>query len=361
MSLNANSLSTNLAVTGLVLVMVFLLPWADRKTCRKLGLSLTGGVSSHPKAEALLRLRRALLYAAFGAYLLIFGWLVFFSRSASEDYQVHAALFEDLSRSIRIDLGFLGIIRSVFTDGFREALSHIRIISPANIYQFYMNVMLFVPMGYLLPYISEWVRAKVRVRPAVICFFISLAVENIQLITRRGLYDIDDLAANTLGGVIGQLLYISLAYVVTHPDWRKELASYRRWKKNARKRTLYPFARRMRLARTALLATDEGQIWDFYVMKLGFRLKKQLVPLDSDGTDMLLELGRYQIECRCSNQSQALPPQSLTLFCRNLRPIMKRLTKNGVEPGPIGQDVYTGLRCVEITGPDGVRIRLIEK
>ena len=119
MALNANSLSTNLLVTALVLVMVFLLPWADRKICKKLGLSLTGGVSKNPNADTLLRLRTVLLYAAFGAYLLVFCWLVFFSRAASDDYQVHVSLFEDLGHSIRIDLGFLGIIRSIFTEGFQ--------------------------------------------------------------------------------------------------------------------------------------------------------------------------------------------------------------------------------------------------
>ena len=67
MVLDANSLSTNLLITGLVLVMVFLLPWADRKICGKMGLSLTGGDSSNPGADNLLRLRRALLCAAFGA------------------------------------------------------------------------------------------------------------------------------------------------------------------------------------------------------------------------------------------------------------------------------------------------------
>ena len=45
MRLNANSLSINLLVTGLVLVMVFLLPWMDRRLCGKLGLNLEGGIA----------------------------------------------------------------------------------------------------------------------------------------------------------------------------------------------------------------------------------------------------------------------------------------------------------------------------
>ena len=59
MNLNANSLKTNLLVTCLVLLMVFVMPWADRRICRKLGLNLQGGVSTHPRADALLRLRQS--------------------------------------------------------------------------------------------------------------------------------------------------------------------------------------------------------------------------------------------------------------------------------------------------------------
>ena len=122
-------------------------------------------------------------------------------------------------------------------------------------------------------------------------------------------------------------MFISVAYVVTHPNWRKDLKSYRRWKRNAKKRTLYPFARRIGLSRTTLLATREEDVWDFYVNKLGFRLKKQIVPLDASGTDFLLEMGRSQVEIRCSNQEEALPPQSLTISAKRIVTI-----KNGWRP-----------------------------
>ena len=359
--MNANSLSTNLIVTGLVLVMVFVLPWLDRRICKRLGLNLQGGISSHPRADTLLRIRQGLLYAMFALYLAAMAYLVLFSRSAARDYQVHVALFADLQNAVQIDFGFLGFLRTLFTEGFASAWSHVNAIYWEDIAQVCMNIMLFVPMGYLLPYLSGWFRAKVRVRPAVACFAISLLIENLQLITRRGFYDMDDLVSNTLGGIIGQYLFLSVAYVVTHPDWRKELKAYRRWKRNARTRTLYPFARRMGLARTALLATDEGTIWDFYVMKLGFRLVRQLVPLDSDSMDMLLEMGRFQVEVHCSNRTEALPQQTLTISARRLKPIIRRLRLNGVSVSGIGQDVYTGLRCVHLQGPDGVRITVIEK
>ncbi len=356
----ANSLTTNIIVTILMLLMVFLLPWLDRRICRRLGLNLQGGVSANPQAERLLRMRRILLYAVFGLYLLAVAYIVFFSRSATKDYQVHIALFSDLKNAVRIDFGFLGFIKTVFTDGFRVAASHVRIEKAEDIAQVYMNVMLFVPMGYLLPYLFGWFRAKVRCRPALACFIIALLIENLQLIFRRGFYDMDDLVANTAGGILGQFLYISVAYVVTHPDWRKERKSYRRWKRNARTRTLYPFARRMGLTRTTLRASDEEAVWDFYVMKLGFRLIRQIVPLDSPGTDMLLQIGNMQAEIRCANTEEAIPPQTLTLSVRRLPPVIRRLRENGIPVSEITQDRYSGRRCVSLSGPDGVTILIIE-
>ena len=60
LTVNANGLMTNVLVTGMVLVMVFVLPWIDRLVCARLGLNLQGGVSGHPRAESLLRLRQGL-------------------------------------------------------------------------------------------------------------------------------------------------------------------------------------------------------------------------------------------------------------------------------------------------------------
>ena len=46
----------------------------------------------------------------------VMAWLVFFSRSASNDYQVHIALYEDLKHSVRIDFGILGVLKSVSSE-----------------------------------------------------------------------------------------------------------------------------------------------------------------------------------------------------------------------------------------------------
>ncbi len=360
MLLNANRISTNILVTAGVAVLVFLLPWLDRRICARLGVNLQHGVSSNPRADGLLRLRQGLLYGVFAVYFAAYAYLVLFSRSASEEYLVHIAPFADLQAAINTDYGLFDFLVALFTEGIQGAFSHIRVVKFEDITQVYMNVMLYVPMGYLLPYVFDFFRARSRVRPVLACFVISFATENLQLIFRRGFYDMDDLLANTLGGLIGQLLFISVAYVVTHPDWRRELFSSRRWRRNAREGAFYPFARRISLSRTTLFGTDEGEVFSFYVTKLGFRPRRQLPAGNSFGTDFLFELGGNQVEVRCSNRPGRLPKQYLTVSARDLSRIRKRLEKNGIAAGPFEQDPYTGQRLLSFTGPDGVVISVLE-
>ena len=361
MTIPINNPITLLAITALVAVFIVLLPYIDRRVCRKLGLNLQHGLSENANADSLLRLRQLVLYLVFALYVAAFLMVVFFSRTTTEDYQVHVAPFQDLYNAVETDRGLVDVVETIFKEGFVEGLSHVEVIRPQDIAQVYLNVMLFVPMGYLLPYVFGWFRARARIRPVVACFFLSLATENFQLIFRRGLYDLDDLLSNTLGGFIGQLLFISIAYVVTHPDWKGELRSYHRWQRHARHMTLYPFARRIGLSRTTLLATYEEAVWDFYVDKLGFRVKKQVLSLDDVDSRFLLVMGSSQVEVICFNKKKMIPIQYLTISARNLVKIKKRLEKNGIEVGEFRRDPYTDLRCLSFTGPDRVCITVIEQ
>lgn len=350
-----------MAITAFVAVFIVLLPFIDRRVCRRLGLNLQHGLSENANADALLRLRQLVLHVVFLVYLAAFLVIVFFSRTTGETFQVHVAPFQDLYNAVETDRGLVDVFVTILREGVVEGLSRVEIIKPQDIVQVYLNVMLFVPMGYLLPYVFNWFRARATIRPVVACFLISLATENMQLIFRRGLYDLDDLLANTLGGFIGQLLFLLIAYVVTHPDWRGEFRAYRRWQRHARHMTLYPFARRIGLSRTTLLATDEGAVWDFYVDKLGFRVKKQVMSLSDIDTRFLLVMGSSQVEVICFNKRKMIPVQYLTISARNLVRIKKRLEKNGIEVGDFHRDPYTDLRCLSFTGPDRVCITVIEQ
>ena len=233
MSSYINSPVTNLLVTAVVALLVLVLPWADRKICTRHGLNLHGGVSANPRADLLLSLRQGLLVTGLALYLLVFFWLTFLSRSVMDGYAVHVAPLEDLKNAFETEHGFSDVISRLFTEGF-SVFANIRLVRPEDISQFYLNMVFFVPFGYLLPYTFRWFRERVRTRPVGVCFLISFFTENMQLMSQRGLYDLDDMISNSLGGLIGQLLYISFAYVVTHPDWKRDLRSTRYWRKRAR-------------------------------------------------------------------------------------------------------------------------------
>lgn len=341
--------------------MVVCLPIADSLICKSLDLNLSGGISENPDAPSLLKIRKTVLFLIFAVYLIGFLYIVFFSRNAADEYQVHAALFQNLAESVHIDFGIVGAFYAVLEGDWRALLSHIQFTSYDSLVQIYLNIMLFVPMGYLLPYIFRWFRAGVKYRPFLGCFVISLAVENIQLITRHGFYDLDDLITNSVGGLAGQILFMVFAFHITRPNWKNEEISYRKWKRNARLKTLYPFARKAEHSRTVLFATDESRIWDFYVMKLGFRVIRQLVPEDEPGTYFLLELGNLQVEVCCSNAEEELKEQYLVIFTKKIGKVRQRLTENGIGIGPDELDPYTGMRRFSLSAPDGVRIIIMEE
>lgn len=67
------------------------------------------------------------------------------------------------------------------------------------------NVLLFVPYGFLAP--AAFGRYRHFLRCLALGAITSLCIETMQLITGRGIFQIDDILTNTLGAVIGFALY----------------------------------------------------------------------------------------------------------------------------------------------------------
>ena len=361
MFLNPNSDSTSILVAIMTVVMVVLLPWLDRLICGKLGVSISDGISTNPNAERILRLRRFILLLAFGVYLLLVAYVTFFSRSAAEDYKVHAALFQDLANSIKIDYGIFTVIRILFTQGPAAALSHIQIVSKSNVYQVLLNVAMFIPLGYLLPYIFDWYRRAIRRRTVITGFLASLLIENVQLVTKHGFYDIDDLITNTIGAWIGQGLYVLFAYANTHPEWRSEFRNYRKWRLTTWKKPLAQFFGKMHLIRSTVFCSDEDAAIDFFVNKLGFRMRTKKIDPDTRFESLLLEFNKTQIEVECGHKDIPAGVQTITIAANNSERIRKRLEKAGIPVSDYSLDVYTDLRTFSIDAPDNIRIVFIEE
>ncbi len=332
------NLVLTIGATVIAFILAFLLPFFDYRISSKLGLNLQGGVSRGRRYVAFKWMRRGILMFAFLFYLFILVYLVVFARTENPDYVVRNA----------------GV--SLFT------LTAKGIDLPAEEFiEFYLNVVVFIPMGYMLPYLFRWFRIHTLRRPLIVCFLASVTIENIQLITKRGSYDTADVISNTLGGIIGIVLYLMRAYTLTNPDWKKDYRNYRRWKKLSKNGVMHPFASKLNVRRVRIKATNEEDVWEFYSKTLGLQLVKLLIPEGSVECQFLYQIGKTQLEIICLNDpSASLPEQCITLSYEDLDIIKTRIMRAEIDFDGFEIDPFTKHRTITITGPDRVQITIME-
>lgn len=71
-----------------------------------------------------------------------------------------------------------------------------------------LNVILLIPMGILLPIVLERVEENKKFwKTVLIGFLTSLAIEFLQLTTKKGLFEFDDMFHNTIGVATGYWIY----------------------------------------------------------------------------------------------------------------------------------------------------------
>jgi glycopeptide antibiotics resistance protein len=72
------------------------------------------------------------------------------------------------------------------------------------IYNLAGNVAAFMPLGFLLPVAFKDIKAY---KTFGIAFLLILTAETLQLFSRRGVFDVDDLLLNMIGSIIGYGIY----------------------------------------------------------------------------------------------------------------------------------------------------------
>lgn len=87
----------------------------------------------------------------------------------------------------------------------REAWNN---FSEKNWLNVFLNIGMFAPLGVLLPLLSRKLRAWPRALG--MGFLTSLAIETVQYLLGRGLFDVDDLFCNTLGTMLGYWLVMAV-------------------------------------------------------------------------------------------------------------------------------------------------------
>ena len=128
-------------------------------------------------------------WVCFIAYLLLLAYVVFISsglgRVEHEEYRYNLTLFQEIGRYY---------YQGANTGNW-------------NLFRFNVlgNILVFVPLGVFLPKLFQ----RFRKLTSVLLFSLelSLAIEVTQLFTKIGSFDVDDLLLNTIGGVLGYLIY----------------------------------------------------------------------------------------------------------------------------------------------------------
>ena len=126
-----------------------------------------------------------ILFAAYSCVLIYF---LFFAenlgRVTPREYSFNVILFREITRY----------------------LTGADVFSPGTIFlNLAGNIIAFVPFGF---FITPVLNGRTGFKEAVMLSFdVSLLVELIQLVTRVGSFDVDDLLLNTLGGLIGASVF----------------------------------------------------------------------------------------------------------------------------------------------------------
>ena len=122
-------------------------------------------------------------------YIVVLTYFLFFSErygrvATQTEYRYNLVLFKEMKRFItyREEIGLESFLVNIFG-----------------------NICAFVPFGFMLALINENYRKLISV--TVITFIFSLTVELLQLISRVGIFDVDDLFLNTIGGILGYLVF----------------------------------------------------------------------------------------------------------------------------------------------------------
>ena len=148
------------------------------------------------------RSRRKFTHMITAAYVLGVLYFTLLSRQPSEDSKMNLVLFYSVIRSLRYPVNTGEIIHHLLAGRFDQVFTTYKPLKAAL-----LNIMLFVPLGYILPlYIKK--RRGMFPKIIMISAMCSLCIELTQAVTRFGWFDVDDLFCNITGGAAGYLLYI---------------------------------------------------------------------------------------------------------------------------------------------------------
>ena len=139
-------------------------------------------------------LYKFVLYAGFTCFLIILNWIVIFKIGKNETLNT---TFNGRLGNMTLKNRFLNGLNSMFIQGIRPSNKALK--------DFFLNVLAFTPFGIYLPLLFK--KPKFF-KFLLIAFSTTVFFEFFQLFTIWGCFNVDDLIANTLGFIVGFIVYL---------------------------------------------------------------------------------------------------------------------------------------------------------
>lgn len=136
-------------------------------------------------------------FIVFCVYIAVLIYILFFAenmgRTGAEAYRYNYIPFKEIKRFV----------------------THVNVLGPAVVLANVLgNVLVFVPFGYFVPRLVK--NGMGVVYTTILSMEFSAIIEIMQLITKTGSCDIDDVILNTIGGIVGYILFYIIRRL--HPD-----------------------------------------------------------------------------------------------------------------------------------------------
>lgn len=135
-------------------------------------------------------------YVILGVYILANLYETILFRSVKPDYKAEWELLWSYRKSLSLPDGMMSLLQGTVAVEYPKLLEEI-----------ILNILLYIPLGYLLPFIFT------RLKPwqvILIAFVCSALTEISQLVFKIGMFEFDDMLNNTMGCAIGLLMYMCI-------------------------------------------------------------------------------------------------------------------------------------------------------
>lgn len=143
----------------------------------------------------------------FAVYVL--GNLSFTILNRSPGYFGETPALFNFRQAFYLDYGLKETLE-LLPEGLGEMLSHVHIRNYVYAREVFLNILLYIPLGYLLPFLIKPMRYSV-LACTLIGFLCSCATEYAQLKWGLGCFQVDDIVNNTFGCLIGAVAGCLLA------------------------------------------------------------------------------------------------------------------------------------------------------